>query len=44
MEVSKVADKVETLDHYEATLEMPDKRTHEIEMSLDGQTITEEKP
>ena len=44
MEVSKVEDKVETLDRYEVSLELPDKTSHDIDVSLDGKTITEEKP
>lgn len=43
MEVNKVKDKVETPDHYEVTLELADKTSKEVLVSLDGKTVTEEK-
>jgi uncharacterized membrane protein YkoI len=39
MEVNKVKGKKETPDHYEVTLEMPDKKTMEVTVSLDGKTV-----
>jgi hypothetical protein len=42
MEVSKVAGKKETPDHYEVTLITADKKSKEVLASLDGKTITEE--
>ena len=39
MEVNKVKGKEETPDHYEVTIETADKKSQEIEVSLDGKTI-----
>jgi uncharacterized membrane protein YkoI len=39
MEVNKVKGKEEKPDHYEVTLETADKKTLEVEVSLDGKTI-----
>ena len=39
MEVNLVKDNKETPDHYEMILEMTDKKTIELEVSLDGKTI-----
>jgi len=42
MEVNKVDGKKETPDHYEVTLEMADKKTHEVILSLDGKMAKSE--
>jgi uncharacterized membrane protein YkoI len=39
MEVNKVKGKTETPDHYEVTIETADKKTREVEVSLDGKTV-----
>jgi hypothetical protein len=39
MEVNKVKGKEETPDHYEVTLMMPDKKTKEVTVSLDGKSV-----
>jgi len=43
MEVDKVQGKTETSDHYELLLELADKKTHEVVVSLDGKAVTEEQ-
>jgi hypothetical protein len=43
MEVNKVKGKKETPDHYEVTLETPDKKEMEVTVSLDGKTVKAEK-
>jgi uncharacterized membrane protein YkoI len=42
MEVNKVKGKQETPDHYEVTIEMPDKKTREINLSLQGKLLKKE--
>jgi uncharacterized membrane protein YkoI len=42
MEVNKVKGKQETPDHYEVTIETPDKKTHEINLSLTGRLLKKE--
>jgi len=43
MEVNKVKGKEETPDHYEVSLVTADKKKLEVEVSLDGKTVKEEK-
>lgn len=43
MEVYKVADKKETLDHYEVVIETADKKELELNASPDGKSLKEEE-
>ena len=40
--VTIVDDKAETLTRYDVTIAMPDKTTHDLEVSLDGKSVEEQ--
>ena len=42
MKVSRIEGNEAKPDHYGVTIETPDKKTHEIVVSLDGTTIVQE--